>query len=269
MRKTLISQQGQLVQARMEAETADRSKSDFLAHMSHELRTPLNAILGFSELITHAPYGPVGDQRYTEFANDIQVSGRHLLKLINDILDLSKIEAGALTLDEATVSISEVFQVVERLTGERAGRKALKTHWSPGEGLPLVRTDERILSQILINLVTNAIKFTGSPGRVDVSAQLQADGTIALTVSDTGIGMREGDIELALKPFGQVSDNMTSRAEGTGLGLPLCDRFTQALGGTFEITSVYGKGTTVTVRLPASSVIKGNPIPGPRERARA
>jgi signal transduction histidine kinase len=247
--------------ARMRAEQANRSKSDFLAHMSHELRTPLNAIIGFSEAIGGEMFGPVGGTRYVEYAKDINASGRHLLSLINDVLDLSKVEAGARTIEASIFEPLTSVQTVQRLVVERAHHKRVKLEWTISGDLPSLNTDERMFQQILINLVTNAIKFTASGGRVTVAATVLSCGGIKFSVSDTGIGMREADIAVAMKPFGQVAQSMVARreGEGTGLGLPLCLRFAETLGGRLEIQSVFGEGTTVVLFLPASAVCGGEP----------
>ena len=156
---------------------------------------------------------------------------------------------------ETQVDLRAAAQTVERLVRERAHKKALNLKWEFPEGLPLVTTDERVLQQILINLVTNAIKFTADRGRITVAARIDANGGMAVSVSDTGIGMRPEDIAIALKPFGQVTNNLTAPAEGTGLGLPLCQRFAEALGGSLKLDSVFGQGTTVTLKLPAASIV--------------
>jgi signal transduction histidine kinase len=254
LRKALLDNQQELVRAKLEAETASRTKSDFLAHMSHELRTPLNAIIGFSETIAGLIFGR-DVERYADYAKDINASGRHLLNLINDMLDLSKIEAGAFKVAEQPFDLAGSMASVELLVRERAHRKRLNLSWDLPVGLPPVTSDERLVQQILINVVTNAVKFTGDGGKVCVAVRLRPAGEgIAISVRDTGIGMRPEDIATALMPFGQVAQDMTARGEGTGLGLSLCQRFAHALGGTFAIESTYGEGTTVTLTLPARCV---------------
>jgi signal transduction histidine kinase len=250
LRQALLDKQRELVRAKIEAETASRTKTDFLAHMSHELRTPLNAIIGFSETIASLLFGRDVD-RYADYAKDINTSGRHLLRVINDMLDLAKIEAGALTVCEQPFDLATAMASVELLVRERVQRKRLHLTWDLPAGLPRVTSDERLVQQILINVLTNAVKFTPEGGKIRVAVGRHAGGDgIAISVRDTGIGMRAEDIATALKPFGQVAQDMTARGEGTGLGLPLCQRFAQALGGAFAIDSVYGEGTTVTLTLP-------------------
>jgi two-component system cell cycle sensor histidine kinase PleC len=202
-------------------------------------------------------FGPIRVTRYVDYAKDINASGQHLLCLINDVLDLSKVEAGALQIEIGEFEPWSSVQTVQRLVVERAHKKSVKLEWSVGRDLSSLKTDERMLQQILINLVTNAIKFTAPGGRVTVAAATLSCGGMRFSVADTGIGMREADIAVALKPFGQVAQNMVARreGEGTGLGLPLCLRFAETLGGSLEIQSVYGSGTTVNLHLPGSAVV--------------
>ena len=256
LRKTLVAKQEELVRARLVAESANKTKSDFLAHMSHELRTPLNAIIGFSEAIAQRHFGADPD-RYAEYANDINTSGKHLLRVINDLLDLSKVEAGAFTISEQPFDLAAALTGVEFLVRERLQRKNLTLTWDLPKALPGVTSDERIVQQILINVLTNAVKFTGNGGKVEVAVRLRdAPDGLSISVTDTGIGMRPEDLALALKPFGQVPQDMTVRGEGTGLGLPLCQRFAEALGGRFMIESELGKGTCVTLVLPDRCVMR-------------
>jgi signal transduction histidine kinase len=248
-----------LAQARDAAESGNRAKSAFLANMSHELRTPLNAIIGFSELIAQEIFGPLGDKRYAEYSTDILNSGKHLLDIINDVLDLSKVEAGQMTLRESSVEIPDVIESCGRLLGERARNGNISLRLDVSSGLPTIHADPVRLKQIVINLASNAVKFTPAGGTVTISARLDAKGDILLAVTDTGIGMRQEDIPIALTPFGQIDSSLARRHEGTGLGLPLCRALVEMHGGTLGLASEPGKGTTATVRLPAARVLA---IPG-------
>jgi len=235
-----------------EAHQANRAKSAFLANMSHELRTPLNAILGFSEIMKDQHLGPVDNPRYLSYARDIHASGGYLLDIINDVLDLSKIEAGKMTLDSAEEfaladAIAASLPLVESLADKFDVRLESKL---PPPQVRLVGV-ERMMRQILINLLGNAIKFTPAGGTVHVGAE-PAGGGYAITVHDTGIGMSEEDIAQALTPFGQVGNQMNMRHAGTGLGLPLAKAMVELHGGTMEIVSAPGQGTSVVLTFPAS-----------------
>jgi PAS domain S-box-containing protein len=242
-------------EARGLAEAASRAKSEFLAHMSHELRTPLNAILGFSEIMDQEYFGPLGSPRYTEYNRNVLDSARHLLSLINDILDLSKIEAGRYELEEEQVDLSRIIEPVVRLVRERALRKDLSLR-SEIEPLPIVMGDERALKQILINLLTNAVKFTERGGEIEVSGRQDANGEIVLAVRDTGIGIAEDQIPKVLEPFGQARNAYMAGESGTGLGLPITRSLVNLHGGSLSIDSTLGVGTTVTIRLPALRVVQ-------------
>src|SRR3954451_9517105 len=228
---------------------------EFLAHMSHELRTPLNAILSFSEIMDQGYLGPLGSPRYTEYNRNVLDSARHLLSLINDILDLSKIEAGRYELEEEQVDLSRIIEPVVFLVRERALRKDL-TLRSEIEPLPVVMGDERALKQILINLLTNAVKFTERGGEIEVSGRQDANGEIVLAVRDTGIGIAEDQIPKVLEPFGQARNAYMAGESGTGLGLPITRSLVNLHGGSLAIDSVLGVGTTVIIRLPALRVVQ-------------
>ena len=236
------------------AEAASRAKSEFLAHMSHELRTPLNAILGFSEIMDQEYFGPLGSPRYTEYNRNVLDSARHLLSLINDILDLSKIEAGRYELEEEHVDLTRIIDPVIRLVRERALRKDL-TLKTAIDRLPPVMGDERALKQILINLLTNAVKFTERGGEIEVTGREEQDGDIVMTVRDTGVGIAADQMEKVLEPFGQTRNAYMAGESGTGLGLPITRSLVNLHGGTLELQSQPGVGTTVTIRLPAFRVI--------------
>jgi len=245
----------ELARATRAAESANQAKSSFLAAMSHELRTPLNAIIGFSELMKQQSFGSLGNSRYLEFAHDINDSGGHLLKIINDILDLSKIEAGSETLEESPVDVDRLVLACLRLV-EPLGRAAgVALYHEIAEPGLRVRADDMKLRKVLINLLGNAIKFTPSGGTVSLDVTLNDDRGIAFSVVDTGIGMAPDDIPKALATFGQVDSSMARRHEGTGLGLPLVKALVEMHGGRLEIESQVGRGTRVTVHLPETRFI--------------
>jgi len=229
------------------AETANQAKSLFLANMSHELRTPLNAIIGFSEVISSALFGPL-DTRYCDYALDIHGSGHHLLRIVNDLLDLSKVEAGRLDLHETPVPVGAIFETCRRMVSDRATAGGIALDFQPTD--LEVSADELRLGQVLLNLVSNAVKFTPEGGQVTVWAGLALSGEVVISVADTGIGMAQEDIPRALQPFGQIDNSLSRPHGGTGLGLPLALRLIELHSGTLTIDSELGKGTTATVVLP-------------------
>jgi signal transduction histidine kinase len=243
-----------LFAAKESAEIASRSKSDFLANISHELRTPLNAIIGFSEIMREELFGPLGSPQYREYIGDVFDSAQHLLNVINDILDIAKAEAGKLELIEDEVEIYSIVGAATRLIQERAQRGQIAIRIRLPPGLPTLEADERKLKQILLNLLTNAVKFTPPGGTIEVAGGLAETGDFLITVKDSGIGIAADDIATALAPFGQVDSKLARKYEGTGLGLPLSNAMVKLHGGELTIHSQVGEGTTVTVRLPASRI---------------
>ena len=263
-----------LVAETLRAEGANRAKSEFLATMSHELRTPLNAIIGFSEIIKGETFGPVGSVKYRGYAEDIHQSGQHLLDLINDILDLSRVEAGEDELREEHLDIPPVIESVLRLVRQRAEKGDLQLEWELPDDLPLLYADARKVKQILINLMSNAIKFTDPGGKVRFTAWCRADSGFVFQIVDTGIGIAAKDIPKALSQFGQIDSDLDRKYEGTGLGLPLTKALTEMHGGCLTLQSEVGVGTTVTVRFPATRIVRsrhgdgGGPHAAARGRGR-
>ncbi len=244
-------------QARREAEHANRAKSEFLANMSHELRTPLNAILGFSEIIERQVYGPLPDERYRDYAHDINASGHHLLGIINDMLDVSKIEAGKMELSESIFSLGAVLERTLRLVRARAEEAGIAIRKRIDPAMPDLRADEGKFRQILLNLLSNAVKFTPRGGWVAIDAVADAREMI-VTIADSGIGIAPADIPRALQPFGQVDNGLDRKYDGTGLGLPLAKSLVELHGGRLTLASAPGRGTEVRIVFPGRRLIANN-----------
>jgi PAS domain S-box-containing protein len=235
--------------ARHQAEIANKAKSDLLANMSHELRTPLNAIIGFTEMMAARTFGPLGAPKYEEYAVDILNSANHLLELINDVLDVSAIEAGKMTLFEERVPLAQVVESATRMVAERAEQQGLRLNVAAVPDVE-VAIDQRRFKQVLINLLTNAVKFTPAGGEIAVAAEIGNDRTVRVVVTDTGVGMTPEELELALQAFGQVEGPLQRRHQGTGLGLPICMGIMERHGGSLRLLSRKGDGTVATATLP-------------------
>lgn len=248
----------ELTRALMAAEQASLAKSEFLATMSHELRTPLNAIIGFSETMKLEVFGPLGHGKYAEYAKDINNSGTHLLDLVSDILDISRVESGTDALNEEEVCIESVARAVLAATAAQAGKAEVVCRLDADAGLPPVFADERKIRQILTNLVGNAIKFNVPGGTVAVTLARDESG-YRIAVADTGIGIVAEDIPKALARFGQLEDQFRRKYEGLGLGLPIVQVLTEQHGGHFAIESTPGRGTTVTITLPRERCLPSAP----------
>jgi signal transduction histidine kinase len=246
----------ELTESKQRAEAASTAKSLFLANMSHELRTPLNAIIGFSQMIRDQVLGPVVPARYSAYAKDIVDAGEHLLGLISGILDIAKIEAGKMALSDGRVRLSDIVDASLAALRAEWERKRQVLRVSVPDGVPEVRADGVKLTQILINLLSNAVKFTPEGGRISVAIEHRVDGDLVLSVTDSGIGMSDEEIGAALEPFVQIENTLTKTCAGTGLGLPLARRLAELHGGSLEISSSKGAGTTVRVRLPSERVLK-------------
>lgn len=240
--------------AMVDAQSANRAKTEFLANMSHELRSPLNAVIGFSQVMMDGLFGSLGSPRYDTYVRDIYASGNHLLSVINDILDLAKIEAGKVELDDQEIDVEEVTQFCLSMIRERAEVRGIDLVLDLPPGTPSLVADEQKVKQMLINLLSNAVKFTNDGGEVRLGISIDdADGFL-FAVADTGIGMSESDLDRVVEPFTQVDSGLNRRFEGTGLGLPITKSFMQLHGGTLRLTSQIGVGTTATLVFPQSRI---------------
>ena len=245
-------------EARDQAEEANQAKTHFLANMSHELRTPLNAIIGYTDMIIHQVLGPLGSpgtEKYEGYIGNVNESGQLLLGIINDILDLSSIEVGKAKLNEEKMAVDDVINAAWRLVKQPSEKGLLDIVMKIDNKLPLLYADERLFKQTLLNLFSNAVKFTPEGGRITVKAGVEKSGSIVITVTDTGIGIASTDIKKVLSPFGQVDGELSRKYHGTGLGLPLSKTFMELHGGTLDIKSKKGSGTTVSLRFPSERVI--------------
>jgi PAS domain S-box-containing protein len=232
-----------------QAELANRAKAAFLAAMSHELKTPLNAVLGFSEIIRDEMLGPVGQETYRDYAADIHSSGKRLLAIINDVLDVSRLEGGQLTIEARPIAARDIAEQAVAMAQATTGENRPVAIAIPAD-LPILQVDPRRIAQVLGNLLANAIKFTPAEGRIAISGHVRPDGGVDFEVADTGIGMAEETIAAAMEPFRQLDGSLARKFEGAGLGLSIARSLSELHGGTLSITSAVGTGTTVTVSLP-------------------
>jgi two-component system cell cycle sensor histidine kinase PleC len=255
-----------LQQALIDRDAARREKWSTLGQLSHELRTPLNAIMGFSETMREEVFGPLGNRRYKEYANDIYGSGRQLLTLATEIVQLSQGESGALELKESVVDLFRIVDSCVDVLSPAAKEADLQLHTSISRSLPQLRADESKIRQMLFNLVNNAVKFTPPGGEIRIHIAQAGNGDIFVVVRDTGIGMTAEEIQIALQPFGRVASPLHSNKEGAGLGLPICKRMAELHGGSLMIESTPDQGTVCTVTLPASRVVVGAETDVPLER---
>jgi signal transduction histidine kinase len=245
-----------LTESMERSEAANQAKSSFLANMSHEFRTPLNAIIGFSQIIRDQIMGPVGKPVYTDYAKDVCDAGKHLLGLINGVLDMAKIEAGKVELYDEVLNPAEVVRASMMEVRLQAANKGIALEADIPPGTPFIRGDALRLRQVLINLLSNAVKFTPEGGCVTVSVASDTGRGVVFTVADTGIGMSRDEIEVALEPFSQIENALVKKYEGTGLGLPLAQRLVELHGGGLIIDSAKGVGTTIRVQLPHERTVR-------------
>ena len=251
----LQQQYDELESRKRQLDLADQTKSRFLATMSHELRTPLNAIIGFSEVMQRQDFGPLGDGKYLEYSAHIWESGRHLLSLINDILDISKIESGEFQLEIEKVDPVQIVEQTLSLLRNQAHEAGVAVRAVVADALPGLWADERRLKQILLNILSNAVKFTPAGGSVMVRVCMTPSNDMAISVADTGIGIPEDKVAAVLQPFTQVKSHLSRKHPGTGLGLPVAKSLTELHGGALHLASQVGKGTTITLRFPRHSTV--------------
>jgi PAS domain S-box-containing protein len=245
----------ELRNAKRAAETANAHKSDFLARVSHEIRTPLNAIIGFSDMMASEHFGPIGNPRYVEYSSDIGRSGRHVLDIVNDLLDISKIEAGEMDLEFTAVEINDAVSEAVALVQPQANSQRVIIRTSLSGSVPNVVADNRSIKQIALNILSNAIRFTPSGGQIVVSTAYEANGSVILRIRDTGVGMTRTELEQAMKPFRQVTTGVRKRGDGTGLGLPLTKAMAEANRAQFSISSAPNEGTLVEISFPSQRVL--------------
>ena len=241
----------QVVAERERAELASYAKSEFLAKMSHELRTPLNAVIGFTDVMRSEAFGPIGNDRYRQYLNDITYSSAHLLQMINDLLDLSTIEIGKLRINTDNVSLDDVIEGVASLMRIQAEQAEIELQQEHRAQRVRLRADEHRLRQVLVNLLSNAIKFTPKSGQVTIATDIDASGGLSICISDTGIGMSPADLSLVFAPFQQIDHGIARRYDGAGLGLTIAKNLAELQGGTLTLSSELGKGTSVTLRFPS------------------
>lgn len=256
LNRRLLASQENLRQAVTEAEAANKAKSRFLAAMSHELRTPLNGIIGFADMMKEEVFGPLGTQKYRDYANDILTSGQNLLEIINDLLDIAKLERGMLDFTEGSVDFDEIARASVRLLESRAKALGITLSGHIEPGFPRIRGDQLRIKQVFLNLLSNGLKFSHRGDKVTLSGRIDDDGSILILVEDTGIGIAAADIPKALEPFGQVENVMTRTHDGLGLGLHLSRLMLEMHGGSLTLESELGRGTAAVVRFPASRIVR-------------
>ena len=239
--------------AKFAAEQANSHKSEFLARVSHEIRTPLNAIIGFSDMMAEQRFGPIGSPRYLEYARDIGRSGKHVLDIVNDLLDISKIEAGEMDVSFAAVALNDTIAEAVSLLQPQANSQRVIIRTSLSSSVPEIVADHRSIKQIALNLLSNAIRFTPAGGQIVVSTAYEANGSVALRIRDTGVGMSQSELEQAMKPFRQVNGSSRPRGDGTGLGLPLTKAMVEANRAEFDIRSAPNEGTLIEISFPSSA----------------